>query len=168
MHPTAKNIFFAITKIFPPLCSCRLLLLFLRVTVRTEEIIRDRGILKRESFLNLRWSSYLISKFAVLFLISAIQSILFITLGNLILKIEGMTWAFSLVLFSRSCLANIIGLNITSAFNSAITVYILIPLLLTLKIILSGLLFRFDKLNELISNKGKVAVIAVLMVSRLA
>lgn len=34
--------------------------------------------------------------------------------------------------------------------------------------ILSGLLFSFDKLNELISNKGKVPVIADMMVSRWA
>ena len=79
-----------------------------------------------------------------------------------------MTWAFGLVLFSTSCLANIIGLNISSAFNSAITVYILIPLLLIPQMILSGLLFSFDKLNELISNKGKVPVIADMMASRWA
>ncbi|MDZ7649100.1 MAG: hypothetical protein U5K54_19105 [Cytophagales bacterium] len=41
------------------------------------------------------------------------------------------------------------GLNISSAFNSAVTVYVLIPLLLIPQMILSGVLFDFDKLNEL-------------------
>lgn len=142
--------------------------LFMGLTVSAEEIIRDRKILKRESFLNLSWNSYLQSKLFILFLLSAIQTISFITLGNLILEIKGMTWAFGLILFSTSCLANVIGLNISSAFNSAITVYILIPLLLIPQMILSGLLFSFDKLNELISNKGRVPVIADLMASRWA
>jgi len=142
--------------------------LFMGLTVSAEEIIRDRKILKRESFLNLSWNSYLVSKLFILFLLSAIQSFSFIAIGNSILDIEGMTWAFGFVLFSTSCMANLIGLNISSAFNSAITVYILIPLLLIPQMILSGLLFSFDKLNELISNKGKVPIVADMMGSRWA
>jgi hypothetical protein len=72
------------------------------------------------------------------------------------------------VLFSVSCFANVLGLNISSAFNSAITVYIMIPLLLIPQMILSGLLFPFDKLNNNLSNRGKVPVIADMMVSRWA
>ncbi len=142
--------------------------LFMGLTVSAEEIIRDRKILKRESFLNLSWNSYLLSKLSILFLLSAIQSLSFVAIGNLILEIKGMNLAFGLILFSTSCFANVIGLNISSAFNSAITVYVLIPLLLIPQMILSGLLFSFDKLNELISNKGRVPVIADLMASRWA
>ena len=77
-----------------------------------------------------------------------------------------MTVTYWLILFSISCSANVIGLNISSAFNSAITVYILIPLLIIPQMVLSGLLFSFDKLNEVVSTKGKVPVVADLMVSR--
>jgi len=142
--------------------------LFMGLTVSAEEIIRDRKILKRESFLNLSWNSYLLSKLFILFLLSAIQTLSFVLIGNLILEIKGMTLAFGLILFSTSCFANIIGLNISSAFNSAITVYILIPLLLIPQMILSGLLFSFDKLNEAISTKGRVPIVADLMASRWA
>jgi ABC transport system ATP-binding/permease protein len=72
------------------------------------------------------------------------------------------------VLFSTSCFANVLGLNISSAFKSAVTVYIMIPLLLIPQMILSGLLFSFDKLNNLISTKGKVPIVADLMASRWA
>ncbi len=167
--PNGKEYIFRYNENIPAFLLMSIIVsLFMGLTVSAEEIIRDRRILKRESFLNLSWNSYLLSKLSILFLISAIQSISFIAIGNLILEIEGMTWAFGLVLFSTSCLANIIGLNISSAFNSAITVYILIPLLLIPQMILSGLLFSFDKLNELISNKGKVPVIADMMASRWA
>lgn len=142
--------------------------LFMGLTVSAEEIIRDRKILKRESFLNLSWNSYLISKIIILFLMSAIQTMSFVLIGHLILEIQGMTFAFWFVLFACSCLANVLGLNISSAFNSAVTVYVMIPLLLIPQMILSGLLFSFDKLNDILSTKGKVPIVADLMASRWA
>ena len=142
--------------------------LFMGLTISAEEIIRDRKILKRESFLNLSWNSYLLSKLTILFLLSAIQTFMFVVVGNLILEIHGMTFAFWFVLFTTSCFANVLGLNISSAFNSAVTVYVMIPLLLIPQMILSGLLFPFDKLNNLISTKGKVPIVADIMASRWA
>lgn len=143
--------------------------LFMGLTVSAEEIIRDRKILKRESFLNLSWNSYLMSKLIILFSLSAIQTFLFTLIGNLILEIEwSMLLPFTFVLFTVSCMANVLGLNISSAFNSAVTVYVMIPLLLIPQMILSGLLFSFDKLNNIISTKGKVPVVADMMASRWA
>lgn len=142
--------------------------LFMGLTVSAEEIIRDRKILKRESFLNLSWNSYLLSKLTILFSLSAIQMLLFVWIGNFILEIHGMTFSFWLVLFTTSCFANVLGLNISAAFKSAVTVYVIIPLLLIPQMILSGLLFNFDKLNDLISIKGKVPVVADFMASRWA
>lgn len=143
--------------------------LFMGLTVSAEEIIHDRKILKRESFLNLSWNSYLISKLGILFVLSAIQMLCFAVVGNLILEIEWtMLLPFWLVLFTTSCMANVLGLNISSAFNSAVTVYVLIPLLLIPQMILSGLLFSFDKLNSAISTKGKVPLVADMMASRWA
>jgi ABC transport system ATP-binding/permease protein len=143
--------------------------LFMGLTVSAEEIIRDRKILKRESFLNLSWNSYLMSKLIILFSLSAIQTFLFVLIGNLILEIEwSMLFPFTFVLFTVSCMANVLGLNISSAFNSAVTVYVMIPLLLIPQMILSGLLFSFDKLNNIISTKGKVPIVADMMASRWA
>ncbi len=142
--------------------------LFMGLTVSAEEIIRDRKILKRESFLNLSWNSYLLSKVIILFALSAIQTMSFVIIGNTILEIREMTVSFWLVLFSISCFANILGLNISAAFNSAVTVYILIPLLLIPQMILSGLLFNFDKLNSIIGSKGEVPIVADLVASRWA
>ena len=49
--------------------------LFLGLTISAEEMFRDRKILKREHFLNLSSGSYLLSKMAVLILISGIADI---------------------------------------------------------------------------------------------
>jgi len=167
--PGGKAYIFRFNDNFPAfLLMAIIVALFMGLTVSAEEIIRDRKILKRESFLNLSWNSYLLSKLNILFLLSAIQSFTFVLVGNLILEIHGMTLAMWFVLFSTSCFANVLGLNISSAFNSAVTVYVMIPLLLIPQMILSGLLFSFDKLNNVISTKGKVPVVADLMASRWA
>jgi len=142
--------------------------LFMGLTVSAEEIIRDRKILKRESFLHLSWNSYVASKAGILFAMSAIQMFLFVAVSHWILEIKGMTISFWFVLFSTACFANLLGLNISAAFKSAVTVYILIPLLLIPQMILSGLLFSYDKLNNAISQRGKVPLMADLMVSRWA
>ena len=142
--------------------------LFMGLTVSAEEIIRDRKILKREAFLHLSRSSYIISKISILFILSAIQTFTFVLVGNLILQIEGMFLQHWFILFTTACFANLLGLNISSAFNSAVTIYILIPLLLIPQLILSGVVVKFDKLNPQIGNSATVPFVGDLMASRWA
>ncbi len=137
--------------------------LFLGFMVSAEEIFKDRKILKREKFLNLSRSSYLLSKIGILFLISAIQALLFVIIGNGILGIKGMNFAYWLALFSTASFANMLGLNISATFNSAVTIYILIPLVMIPMMILSGAMFSFDKLNKTIGRVDKVPIIAEFM-----
>ncbi len=142
--------------------------LFMGLTVSAEEIIKDRKILKRESFLNLSRSSYLTSKIFLLFGLSLIQTFLFTVLGAWILEIKGMTVSYWVILFSVSAFANLLGLNISSAFNSVVTIYILIPLLIIPQLILSGVVVNFDKLNAQLSTKDRVPLIGEIMASRWA
>ena len=141
---------------------------FMGLTVSAEEIIKDKKLLKREKLLNLSRSSYLFSKVLILFTLSAVQTISFAFVGNFILGIDGMTINYWLVFFSISCYANMLGLNVSATFNSVITVYILIPLLLIPQMILSGAIFDFDKLNSVISSKEKTPIVADVMASRWA
>ena len=142
--------------------------LFMGLTVSAEEIIRDRKILKREKFLHLSRSSYVISKISILFMISAIQTAMFVFVANYILEIHGMFLIHWSILFTVSCFANLLGLNISSAFNSAVTIYILIPILLIPQLILSGVVVKFDKLNPVIGNTATVPLVGDLMASRWA
>lgn len=142
--------------------------LFMGLTVSAEEIIRDRKILKREAFLHLSRSSYLLSKISILFMLSAIQTLLFVLVGSYILEVEGTIFQHWFILFTTSCFANLLGLNISSAFNSAVTIYILIPLLLIPQLILSGVVVKFDKLNPSIGNAATVPFVGDLMASRWA
>ena len=142
--------------------------LFMGLTVSAEEIIRDRKILKRERFLKLSRGSYLWSKVALLFGLSAIQASLFVLVGNLILEINGLGFDYWLILFSASCFSNLLGLNISSAFNSAVTVYILIPIILIPQLLLGGVLVKFDEINPRLAALGRVPLFGDVMVSRWA
>lgn len=142
--------------------------LFLGLTVSAEEIIRDRKILKREKFLNLSRGSYLFSKIAIMFAVSAIQILTFVLVGNSILEIKGMYLEYWLVLFSAACFANMLGLNISASFDSAVTIYILIPFLIIPQLILSGVIVKFDKLNPLITIQKKVPLAGEIMASKWA
>jgi len=151
------------------LFMCVITSLFLGLIISAEEIVRDRRILKRESFLNLSWFSYLNSKIMIMFLISAIQTISFILIGNFILEIKGMTISYWIVLFSISCFANMMGLNISSAFNSVITIYILIPFIIIPQLLFSGVMVKFDKLHKSnLSSDEYVPIIGEMMPARWA
>ena len=140
--------------------------LFLGLIISGEEIFQDRKILKREHFLNLSRGSYLLAKISILVLISATQSFLFLAIANPILGIKGMFFIYWLALFTTALGANMIGLNISASFDSAIAIYIVLPLLMIPMMILSGAMFPFDKLNRKIGSVDKVPVIAELMPTR--
>ena len=142
--------------------------LFIGLTVSAEEIFRDQKIRKREKFLNLSKGSYLFSKISIMFLISAIQMFSYVIIGNLILDIKGMYLSYWLVLFTTSCFANMLGLNISASFNSAVTIYILIPFLVIPQLLLSGVMVKFDKLNPTITVQKNVPLVGEIMASKWA
>ncbi|MDT8401610.1 MAG: ATP-binding cassette domain-containing protein [Bacteroidales bacterium] len=145
---------------------CLIVALFLGLITSAEEIFKDKKIRKREQFLNLSKGSYLLSKVVLLLSISAIQSFLFIIVANPILGIKTLYFHYWFALFTTSVFANILGLNISGAFNSAITIYIVVPMLMIPMMVLSGAMFSFDKINRSIGSVEKVPWIAEIMPTR--
>jgi len=142
--------------------------LFVGLTVSAEEIFRDRKILEREKFLNISRSSYLLSKISFLFFISAIQSLSFVLVANTLLEVKGMLFQQWLILFSTACFGNMLGLNISAGMRTAVSIYILIPLLLVPMLLLGGAMIKFDDLHKSITRKIYVPVIGDVMVTRWA
>ncbi len=142
--------------------------LFLGLVISTEEILRDKKIIKRESFLNLSRSSYINSKIVLLIIISAIQALLFVIVGNSFLEINGLYFAYWLMFFSAAVCANLIGLNISSAFNSVVSAYIAIPFVLVPQLLLSGAVVDFSKMHKDIKSAKYTPVYGDLMTSRWA
>lgn len=142
--------------------------LFLGLIMSAEEIIRDRKILMREAFLRLSKLSYINSKVAFVFGISALQSYLYVVIGNAILDIQGMTFSFWLIMFSTSSFASLIGLFISSVLNSVIAIYILVPLIIVPQMLLSGVVVDYNKLNKYVSSREYVPFVGDAMASRWA
>ena len=142
--------------------------IFMGLTVSAEEIIKDRKILKREAFLNLSWSSYLLSKVVVQFLLSAIQAFTFVIIGNSVMGIQGMYFEYWLVLFSSWAMANMMGLLISDSFKTVVTIYILIPFLVIPQIILSGIIVKFENLNPQISSPKRIPFYGEIIAARWA
>ena len=142
--------------------------LFIGLTVSSEEIIRDKKIRKRESFLNLSRKSYLYSKISIMLMISGVQMFLFVVIGNAVLEIQGMTLPYWLILFSACAFANLLGLNISSSFNSAKVIYILIPIVIIPQLLFSGVIVKFDRLNPIFASQNGVPWIGNIMASRWA
>ncbi len=142
--------------------------LFVGLTVSAEEIIKDRKILKREEFLNLSRLSYLLSKAFILAIISSIQTISFVLIGNWIIEIKEMLFQYWIILFSAAYFSNLLGLIISDSFKDAINVYILIPFLVIPQIILSGVFISYDNLNPKISNPEKIPWYGEIITARWA
>lgn len=142
--------------------------LFLGLVISSEEIFKDRKILKREEFLDLSRSSYLFSKIVVLFIISAIQMLIFVLIGNYMLEIKGMTLSYWLVLFTASCSANLMGLIISSGLSSAAAIYILVPVLMVPQLLLSGVVIEYDKMHNKITSQEYVPFVGDAIIGRWA
>ncbi len=163
-----EYIFFENKSLISYLFMSVVVVLFMGMSVSAEEIIKDRKILQRESFLNLSRFSYLNSKIVFLVLLSALQTFSFVFIGNLILGIHHMTAAYWLILFSLAVFSNLLGLNISSAFDSVVAIYILVPLLLIPQILLCGVIVKFDDLQNKNTVKDAVPITGEIMASRWA
>lgn len=147
---------------------CVIVALFVGLIISAEEIIKDRRIRERESFLNLSKWAYLNSKIIYLFLLSSFQMLIFVLIGNTILEIRGMYPYYWIILFSTSCFAIMLGLNISAGLKSIVSIYINIPFILVPLILLSGVIVKYDKLHFRVAGHDYVPVIGDVMASRWA
>lgn len=138
---------------------------FIGMSGSAEEIIKDRALLKRESFLNLSYGSYIWSKIVYMAGVSLIQTLLFIIIGNDIMGLHGLFWTWWIILFITAFLASLTGLLLSQCLNSVVAIYISIPLLLIPQILLCGLVVSFSDLTPK-SKTGNVPFIGDLIPSR--
>jgi ABC transport system ATP-binding/permease protein len=150
------------------LFMCVIVSLFVGLIISAEEIISDNKIRVREAFLHLNKYSYFNSKITFLFILSAFQMLVFTSLGNAILEIRGLNFYYWLILFSTSCFAVMLGLNISAGLKSVISIYIIIPFILVPLILLSGVIVKYDKLHPKVAGVEYVPVVGDLMASRWA
>ncbi len=122
--------------------------LFMGLVLSADEIIRERNILEKEEYLEFSRFSYLNSKILYLFPVVALQTILYVGTGNLILGIKGLFWVYCLVLFSAACFGILLGLFLSAAMHNRDFLHKgVLPIVITLQVLLGGGLISYDQLN---------------------
>jgi len=164
-----EGYWFGLNKNFPSfLFMAIVVMLFQGMSLSAEEIIKDRFLLKRESFLRLSRFSYLNSKIAFVLLVSFVQSLLFVAVSYWILDMQDLFIKTWIILFSIALFANMVGLNISAGLDSVVTIYISIPLLIIPQILLCGLIVPFEDIQSKNTNQQLVPIVGDMMVSRWA
>lgn len=141
--------------------------IFIGMSVSAEEIIKDRALLKREKFLHLSYAGYISSKVVLLAIVSAIQTLSFVLVGQCMMSFFDLTLEWWLILFVSSFLANLTGLLLSQCLSSVVAIYITIPILLIPQILLCGLVVDFSDLDGK-STTGNVPAIGNVIPSRWA
>jgi ABC-type multidrug transport system ATPase subunit len=140
---------------------------FIGMSGSAEEIIKDRALLKRESFLNLSYCSYISSKIVYMAGVSLLQTLLFILIGNYIMGLHGLFLTWWIILFVTALLSSLMGLLLSQCLNSVVAIYITIPILLIPQILLCGLVVSFSDLAPK-STTGNVPLIGEIIPTRWA
>lgn len=140
--------------------------LFLGLSVSAEEILRDKSLLKRERFLQAKWHHYVHAKIAVVASVSLLHAVGFVGVSHLILELPDFLLAHVAVLFAVSFFGNVLGLVISTWFQSAKVIYIIIPLLVIPQIIFGGAIIRFERFNPVFTEADAVPWFGNVMASR--
>lgn len=165
-EPGADYTFRASENLPPFLFISIIVALFLGLSVSAEEILRDRSLLKRERFLNVKWHHYVHAKMAVVAAVSMVHALGFALVSHAILQIPAFLPTHTLVLFVVALFGNVLGLIISAWFKTAKVIYIVIPLLVIPQIIFGGAIIRFERFNALFSEPDAVPWFGNVMASR--
>jgi ABC transport system ATP-binding/permease protein len=142
--------------------------IFLGLSVSAEEIVRDRRVLRRERFLHLSWSAYSGAKMLHIALLALLQTGVCALIGAGWLHLPGFFVPLWFVLFSAAVFGGFLGLIVSAQFKSAVTVYILLPLLLLPQMLLGGLIIAYDDLRPRDAPHAYPPLIGELTASRWA
>lgn len=156
--PPQQDYAYATNAMFPQLLFMLVVCMtFLGMVGSIFEVIKDRGMLERETKRNLGMGAYLIAEFMTLALPTAIQSALLLGVA---LPIIGAPWTVLFeanwpLLYLAGLCAAASGLLISALIKSPIAAYNMIPLILIPQIILGGALMPFGNMGKFVYLGGE-------------
>ncbi len=122
--------------------------IFLGMSNSVEEILSERNIIQRERLMNLKMSSYQISKLITLSFFGLIQALLYHIVASLVLGIRGLDGLSIGYFFLASLIGNSIGLLISAFIKENRAIINLLPLILIPQIIFGGAVIDFERMNR--------------------
>ncbi|QQL44016.1 ATP-binding cassette domain-containing protein [Sulfuriroseicoccus oceanibius] len=126
--------------------------MFLGLTNSADEIIRDRGILRRERNHFARHLYYVSGKYLSLGVFSVVQCLIYLWIGNAVLEIRDMLGWQLIWMLSANLIGVMIGLFVSSLVKDAKTALNIVPVVLVPQIILGGALIKYEEMNRSFSN----------------
>lgn len=121
--------------------------MFLGLTNTSDEIIRDKNLLKRERNHSTSIWQYVLAKFLVSAAFAFSQCFIYLSIGNAILSINDMLWIYLAWTVPTCLVGSSLGLLISSLVKSTKTALNTIPLALIPQIILGGALINYEEMN---------------------
>ncbi|MBQ9157135.1 MAG: FHA domain-containing protein [Eubacterium sp.] len=123
-----------------------------------QEVCKERPIVKREYMSNLRLTTYILSKYLVQFVISLVQTLVFVGLFALLmgnLPSDGVILPCFLEIFITMWLtiysSSALGLLVSSVMKNGDRAMAVSPFLLIIQLLFSGILFSLKGASEIIS-----------------
>ena len=123
-----------------------------------QEICKERSILKREYMANLRLDAYVLSKFCVQFLLSAIQSLILVGMFGITIglpecgvKFDGAFFEMFITMLLTIFSSSAIGMVVSSISKNSDKAMTTAPFLLIIQLLFSGILFELKGATEKIS-----------------
>ncbi len=124
--------------------------MFFGLTGAASEILKDRALLKRESNANVFVTGYVLAKALVLTGLSAVQSALFLWVGNAVLEVHEMFLDYWGVMIITSFIGVSLSLLVSVYAKTERAALNMVPLLLIPQILLAGAIVHFDEMNQFI------------------
>jgi ABC-type multidrug transport system ATPase subunit len=144
-----------------------IVVLFMGLILSSNEIIREKNTIEKEEYLEFSRFSYLNSKILYLFPVIALQTLLYVLTGNLVLGITELFWKYWIILFSTACFGILLGLTFSAGVQNLEVLYRrFLPFVIALQILLGGGLIPYERLN--LGRNKYTPVLGDLMVSRWA
>ncbi len=121
--------------------------MFLGLTNTSDEIIRDKKLLRRERNHSAGIWEYVLAKFFVSAAFAFSQCLIYLSIGNTILSINDMLWIYMIWAVPTYLVGSSLGLLISGLVKSTKTALNTIPLALIPQIILGGALISYEEMN---------------------
>ncbi|MEG1937983.1 MAG: ATP-binding cassette domain-containing protein [Akkermansia sp.] len=124
--------------------------MFFGLTGAASEILKDRPLLRRESNYRVFVSGYITAKALVLTFLAAIQSALYLWVGNYILQVQEMFVFYWVVMILTAFVGVSISLLVSVYAKTERAALNMVPLLLIPQVLLAGAMIPFEEMNQFI------------------
>lgn len=124
--------------------------MFFGLTGAASEILKDKPLIKRESNYRVFISGYIAAKALVLTFLAAVQSALYLVIGNAILQVNEMFVSYWLIMIVTAFVGVSISLLVSVFAKTERVALNMVPLVLIPQVLLAGAMIPFEEMNQFI------------------